>query len=356
MAVWQISTVDSDAKPNVPASTAYDGSGQPHIAYYDADTHLIKHAWFSGGSLVIETVGSSAGTHSLSLAFDRLGNPCISYGDGIHVGNLMFAKRTAAGWTTSKVTRGAWGIFGNAGHYSSLAFDHAGNPHIAYIDGSTYATLYYASLNSTTKLWEINKVYAGDSWRTATGFETALVFNDMDRPYIAFIDKNDQPNLMYTFSDDGITWRTSYLDPGIEDVVRAQSGIQLALDSLGYPHFSYCRKNSDEETEVRYIAWGGNNLGWIRESVAMTSTYMENFPVTTSIAIDTHNCPHISFISNNRNLMYATRTAPDTWSLQTVDPAIRAYLPSLAINKDGLPGIVYVNASSEKLSIAQEVN
>jgi hypothetical protein len=362
--------VDSNARLTVASSFAYDTSGVPHIAYYDADTSLIKHAMLRGGSWVTETVGPSDGTHSLSLAFDHRGNPCISYSDGTHIGNLMFAKRTAAGWTTSRVTRGAWGIFGNAGHYSSLAFDQAGNPHIAYIDGSDFASLYYASLNRTTGTWETEKVYRGDSWTSATGFEPSLAFNERGWPYIAFIDEiqeatdlicddvtgtcsyvyEDRLHLMYTFSYDGETWKTSYLDPGTDDVVRTQSGVHLALDSRGYPHFSYCRKNSDEVNEVRYIAWGGNNLGWIRESVAMLPT---EFPATTSIAIDTHNIPHISYISTTGQLMYATRTAPDTWSVSQVDPSISAYSHAIALGKDGHPAIAWVNATGSDLMVAQ---
>lgn len=361
MAAWQISMVDPIQAPahELPLSIAYDARGVLHIAYYDPNAEDIRHAWRNGTSWGMEIVGPSAGTRSVSLAFDPEGHPCISYGDGVSYGNLVFARKTEDGWLKSTVTRGEWGLLGNAGSYSSLAFDRAGAPHIAYIDGSSYASLYYASLNKTTATWETAKVFSGDSSTTATGFESSLAFNNKGWPYIAFIDMNDEehPHLMYTYHN-GVTWHTSYLDYGTASMIKAQNGIQFALDSRGYPHFSFYGEQNEKNQYLGYLTGDGSR--WISDSIPLSRTpspqeYQPLGEYHTSMAIDSHNAPHISFISTTGHLMYATKTTPGSWSLYQVDPSITAYYHAIAINKNGHPTIAYLNATDSKLMVAQEI-
>ncbi len=373
MAVWQVDTVGPASVIENPV-LAYNADGVPHIAYYNLGADSIMHVWRPGTTWIQETVGKSAGTHAVSLTFDPKGNPCISYSDGIIVGNLKFAKRTSFGWVTSTVTKGAWGpVLGNAGHYSSLAFDSQGVPHIAYIDGSTYACLYYASLNATTATWKTDKIFAGESKRTATGFETVLRFNEKDWPFIAFIDNyKDKARLMYTFSTDGgATWQTPvYLDYGTDSVERTQWGASLAIDSSGAPHFSYfgkivqspeysnlwsCPCSVDRDVGIYYVYWD-NDKGWIKETIPKMPPGLCDSLITptTSIALDANNKPHITYSTVSGDIIHATRTAPNVWIQHIVAPAqivdfkndMKKYYssPTIAINAQGQPAITYVDS------------
>jgi len=368
MANWQMYEVGqiSDPPENIPVTIAYDSGDVPHIVYYNPDTDLIRHAWRSGASWITEDVGPSAGTKSLSLAFDPTGNPCISYGDGVHYGNLMFAQRNASGWSTSTVSRGNWGLLGNAGSYSSTAFDHRGIPHIAYSDGSTYATLYYASLDMMNRSWDSVKVYGGEwPWR-AVGLEPSLSFNNKDWPVISYLGEIGEVDqimtnvgfdtvtvyywqFMYSHSEDGITWLTESPDYSASKV-KVNAGIDLAVDTKGNPHFSYYG-NDRENNYVGYLMRYGDL--WIRETIYSWSYGSRIESLTTSITVDSHDIPHLSFISKSGKLTYATKSASGhAWSLDTVDNSIRVYHHAIALNRDNRPTIAYVNTDA-KVMVAQ---
>jgi hypothetical protein len=362
MANWQMDEVGqiSDSAEDIPVTIAYDSEDVPHIVYYNPDKDLIRHAWRSGASWITEDVGASAGTRSLSLAFDPTGNPCISYGDGVHFGNLMFAQRNASGWSSSTVSRGTWGFLGNAGSYSSVAFDHQGVPHIAYSDGSASATLYYASLDKMKRSWNSVKVYGGESPMTAMGLEPSLTFNNNDWPVISYMGvmreaKEIMTNhgffpvtdyywhFMYSHTKDGVTWLTESPDYSASKG-KVNAGIDLAMDIHGNPHYSYY--GSDRQSNyVGYLMRYGDL--WIKETVYSWSygSLIENF--ATSIAVDSHDIPHLSFISESGKLTYATKPASgQAWSLDTVDNSIRVYHHAIALNRNNRPAIAYVNANA----------
>ncbi|MDW8064406.1 MAG: carboxypeptidase regulatory-like domain-containing protein, partial [Anaerolineae bacterium] len=82
----------------------------------------------------------------MSLALDGTGNPHISYYDASN-GALKYARWTGSGWEIQKVDAG-----GDVGQYTSLALDSAGNPHISYYDASNGALKY---AHWTGSGWEI---------------------------------------------------------------------------------------------------------------------------------------------------------------------------------------------------------
>lgn len=362
MANWQMYEVDqiSDSPEDIPVTIAYDSGDVPHIVYYNPDKDLIRHAWRSGASWITEDVGPSAGTKSLSLAFDPTENPCISYGDGLYFGNLMFAQRNVSGWSSSTVSRGQWGLLGNAGSYSSTAFDHQGVPHIAYSDGSIHATLYYASPDKEKRSWNSVKVYRGESSGTAMGREPSLSFNNKDWPVISYLGQMAEEeqvmvdnelyivtvyywHFMYSHTKDGVTWLTESPDYSASKV-KVNAGIDLAIDTHGNPHYSYY--GSDRESNyVGYLMRYGDL--WIKETIYSWSCDSSIENLTTSIAVDSQDIPHLSFISKSGKLTYATRSAPGhAWSLDTVDNSIRVYHHAIALNRNNRPAIAYVNANA----------
>jgi hypothetical protein len=362
---WEVSTVSEDISHYPAASVAFGPDNVPHIAYYDHGffSSNILHSWRSGGTWNTETVGPSAGTCTTSVAISPDGNPSVSFGDGLHFGNLMFASRNASSWERSIVARGS---MGDAGQYSSLAFDRLGNPHIAYNDGQHYASLYYASLNRTNGKWELSLIdddipYFGDA-----GYSPSLKIDAAGRPHVAYTvdgpspiadDRRDRPinplSLGYATSRDGINWtatKQDWLDPRSFESLD-DKGVSLALDSRGYPHISYyCNKTLSHNAPIplRYLSWDG--IGWTRETVAMPAK--RDFG--PSLAIDAQDVPHIAYCDvAERSLKYATRSPDGVWSIQTIDQGNVLRMPFLALSPAGRPGIAYYDMTSHSLKFAQ---
>jgi hypothetical protein len=181
---WQVSTVYGDVRYYPFASVAFDKDNAPHVVFRNNMTRNILHVWQSDGEWTTEKVGPSAGTFTTSIAVGPDGDPSISYGDGIYFGNLMFAVKTAGSWARTIVARGS---VADAGQFSSLALDRQGIPHIAYNDGQILATLYYATLNTTTSKWEFSLIdddvpYTGDA-----GYSPSLKIDAGGHPYVAYI-------------------------------------------------------------------------------------------------------------------------------------------------------------------------
>jgi hypothetical protein len=369
---WQVSTVDGDIKYYPFSSVAFDRDNIPHVAFRRNHTRTVMHAWQSGGTWSTETIGRSDGTFTTSLAIDADGNPAVSYGNGLYFGNLMFARKTAGSWDGSIV---AHGTMADAGQYSSLVFDQRGVPHITYNDGQVLASLYYASLNTTTGTWEFSlidddKPYTGDA-----GYSSSLQIDAAGHPHVAYI-SDDPWGLRYATSQDGVNWTVTKLDEldRMNIFWRTYTGVSLALDSRGYPHISYYNQTSTDRSpaELRYLSWNGN--AWDRETV-VTLTKRD---LTTSLAIDAQDIPHIAYCDvAEKSLKYATRSASGEWSSETAvrgettdrgetadpgvgdNPLLRGKdiprMPSLALDRAGNPGIIYFDWAGTSLKFAKRV-
>lgn len=350
---WQVSTVTEDIRYYPFASVAYSPDNVPHIAYRDNVTRNVLHAWRPAGTWNMEVVGPSAGTFTTSVAIGPGGIPSISYGDGLYFGNLMFAGKIAdkkwSSWERTVVTRGS---MGDAGQFSSLAFDRQGVPHIAYNDGQVLGSLYYASLNVTTGEWAYSLIDDDGAYTGDAGYSPSLKIDDADHPHVAYI-SDDPWGLRYATSQEGTNWTVTKLDEldRLNYFSRTYTGVSLALDSRGYPHISYYNQTTSDNApvELRYLSWNGT--GWDHEIAATLSK--RDF--TTSLAIDSKDVPHIAYCDvASKSLIYATRSPLGVWTTQTaVHGPDLIRMPFLALSPAGSPGIAYYDLTSHELIFAQ---
>ena len=154
-----------------------------------------------------------------SLAFDRAGFPAIAYCDDLDhngmIDTLKLARWNGSAWKTEVVDSGVSGY----GVFASLAFDASGNPAMAHGNG----TVRYVYWNGSTWVPEV----------VGSGYAPSLAF-DGTGPLISYRAGSNGLRLARR-SGDG-TWTTELVE-----TVSASWTTHLVLDPQGSPSFSYRR-------------------------------------------------------------------------------------------------------------------
>jgi PKD repeat protein len=282
-----------------------------------------------------------------SLALDSAGNPRISYSYGVstptnpnyYYYNLKYAERGREGtWTTTTVDSDE-----DVGICTSLALDSSGNPHISYYDGGNNH-LKYAE-RSTSGTWTNMTVDSANY----VGQYTSLALDGSGNPCISYSD-GDNRHLKYAERSSGGTWTITTVDSA-NNVGWYSS---LALDSNGNPHISYY----DYEYANRDLKYAERSSGgtWTIATVDSADRVGE----FSSLALDSSGNPRISYAhgvynpSINYDLKYAERSSGGTWTIATVDSANDVGLySSLALDSNGNPRISYYDATTDDLKYAE---
>lgn len=174
------------------------------------------------------------------------------------------------------------------------------------------------------------------------GKYSSLKIDRAGNAHVAFYDEINH-ELKYGFRDAKLQkWFATKLD--------GSSGFcSLALDSKDRPHISYLLGNG----KLGYIHWDGK--AWIKEPLAINAKVIDFY---TSIALDSNDHPTISFYEYwgmgedyELHLREITRTN-GRWELRTIDSAAGSgKFNSVAIGPSGLPQIAYANVRDENASL-----
>jgi len=180
----------------------------------------------------------------------------------------------------------------------SIALDSDDNPHIAY--GSTYGLIY---AKRTGGRWVFE--YLGNY----TAWDVSLALDSSNNPHIVLDDINE--GFVYTHKTE---------DSWITESVIGESGtasgdyLSFALDSNGTPHISYRGGGADMDN-LMYAKRTGGYWRWTIETVDVHAQE----PLETSIALDSSNNPHISYVASyNFELRYAKKNIDGTWTIEIV--------------------------------------
>lgn len=173
---WQVETVDA-GNVGLGAALHVDGAGQLHVSYHDAATGDLKYATRAGGSWTVQVVDTTGtvGRHS-SVATDPSLNPFVAYFDATR-GDLRLARRVAGVWQSEAVD-----TTGTVGDWPSLRW-RSGTLAMSYRNATTGArSVRYAS--GVPGTWTTEVVDAtGDP-----GVTTVLDLNSFGQPRIAYTD------------------------------------------------------------------------------------------------------------------------------------------------------------------------
>jgi hypothetical protein len=184
---WQIESIGTGPVAyEFNVALAVQPNGEPALTYYDTATTELRYAARTGDTWSIETVDADGdvGRYS-SLAFDTAGTPHVAYYELTTNtgGAIRYATLTADGWvvetidTLDQVRPG----FTGARRIASLAVDSTGVPHVAYSDE---AGLHYAT--RTDAGWDtVQIVTPGNS---PLGQLVSLAIDTSDRPHITFFE------------------------------------------------------------------------------------------------------------------------------------------------------------------------
>ncbi len=257
-----------------------------------------------------------------SLKLDANGNPHLSYldSDASYHTYLRYAYWNGQTWVSQTVDQKGYRV-------TSLALDSNGNPHIAYVEGYSLA---YASWDGSR--WNIEIVAAGIEMKTVMGSSCSLL---IDRDNVAHLSYYDDINecLKYARRTSG-GWAIETVDTS------SQAGIDnsLALNSNGYPCICYRYEHG-----LKYAAWNGSS--WNIQTIDVTGGDEPQYPVGggCSLALDSKDAPHISYIDAYRLsiLKYATFNG-STWKLyQLSSQAGSGYDTSIAVDSNDSVHIIH---------------
>jgi len=330
---WSTEVVVSTGDVGRHASLSFDSKNMPHVSFSDRTMPGLRYASWTGSSWLIEVVDSLTTTEATSLAIDSEDRPHVAYRDYVN-NDTKYAHWTGSSWEIEVADSE-----NQSGLRVSLAMDSNDSPHLAYYsscDDGRPPLLRYA--NKTGVSWQVATLHSveycdGSSY-------TSIALDSRDRPHIAY-DAKPSHNLWYA-NWSGTSWNLEVVDtyPGSGDFA------SIAIDSNDLPHISYY---SDTENGLKYAFYSHSPLGgweWMIESVDSG-----NVGMSTSLALDDQDRPHISYTSDTsgppttHNLYYA-HFADGYWSLETVDTDWVVGETSIALDRCGMPHIAYQAAPS----------
>lgn len=128
---WKFETVDPEEDTGTFSDLFLDNNGNPHVAYYDPDTYLLRYAHrITDGSWKMRVVDRDGDVGRFpSLVVDPAGGVHISYYDASNTA-LKYAYWNGEHWSIQIVDDA-----GDVGQYNSLALDPvSGAPRISYYD------------------------------------------------------------------------------------------------------------------------------------------------------------------------------------------------------------------------------
>ena len=247
------------------------------------------------------------------------------------IASASTTSNPVAAWNIQVVDDGQNGATGYPGHFSSLALDTNGRPHISYTDDKD-RVLKYAYWNGTQ--W-LNQVVDNAYIKSPT----SIALDAQNRPHISYSYNNSPANCMLRYATwNGTSWVKEDIDPiaAFEEVHNT-----IALDANGNPHIAYL---SDANQHLRYAFKNSN--GW--NKIAMPTTLSQHawYP---SIALDRNSKAYISFYEYNKGLRLASYDG--NWNVETIDSKGN-YLSALIFDSSNQPHISYYDNTAKDLRYA----
>lgn len=302
------------------ASLAYSPAGFPAIAWFDTSVADLMFASFNGVAWTVSTVESTGNTgRDPSLAWDHDGNPAIAFTRG---SDLVYTVRVDGVWLHETVASGTGG-----NHYPSLAFtntnhavvcfSHVGNDSLRLAD--RYAT-------EDGYAWDTHVIQASASGAIAS----SLVLGPDNSAHIAF-QTLSPPSLNYGYLAAGYTSAPSVS----AFTLQAHANPSITLGPLGLPRISAYDTTADDLIVYTFdgiMLWENTTVDGATSDAGLFS----------SIATSPLGMPNVAYFDSSSETVKFTRFDGLAWSAETIASAIPGNAlssVSLKFGPDGRPGI-----------------
>ena len=329
---WVIETVDTEGDVGGETSIAIGSNNNLHIGYYDYTNGDLKYAMKASGAWVVETVDAQGdvGQYS-SIAIDSSDNMHISYYDETNY-NLKYAMKASGAWVVETLDSQ-----GDIGQYTSIATDSNDNVHISYYDETNYNLKYATNISDA---WVIETVDTGNVG-TYTGFISSIAIDSNDNVHISYRNLATT-TLKYATNISG-DWITITVDSEFSSWPFGRQYSSIAIDSndnvhIGY-YVLYSRYNNWDVDYVNGILKYATNASgaWVIEPIDAK----RRIGLSSSIAIDSNNNMHISYVDGTfNNLKYVTNVS-GVWVIETVTEGGGTLSPYIAIDSSDNVHISY---------------
>jgi hypothetical protein len=262
---------------------------------------------------------------------------------GIAVFGILSAAACAATWQIDTVD-----VSGPA-KFSSLKIDAQGNAHLAYVVDDGNNSLKYAFWDHRLNRWFVLPIATRASF-------CSLALDSLQHPQISWADSGtgEGAKLRYAFWD-GQSWQKVEIPLNSEIIGYYTS---IALDSKDRPNISFYEYRGPRETDfkIRLRTVRRNGTQWELK----TLDPQEGSGKFNSIAVDAHDEIHIAYANvsaGTAGLRYA-HTIGGVWRSEVVEGQEEnngesvGFSTCLALDRDGVPHIAYVNESSGLIKYA----
>lgn len=349
---WNIQQVTGDISGSF-LSLVLDSSGNPHIAYagsgglsYISGTNSLGSAWTT--PQVVDSTPYSGWL--CSLALNQNGNPAISYFVGF-ANQIKYASWTSSGgWQTALITTISGG-YNTYRAWTSLAFDQAGNPHVAYEDMYNNK-LDYASLSGST--WTTTTIDSTDGTGISLGFNPVT-----GNAAVSYYDGTTE-NLKFA-TQTGSTWSIQVVDTGVGGY--DPQATSLAFDPrCGNPAIAYYDASNDQLKYAYMMSSQTWNIEVIDSSnVDDTGQGTNEVGYQATLAFDLTGAPHVAYFRNYNywddpqeddmiticQLMYAVGTPADIGMFKLPESSLGAAM-ALTVSLVAFVGFVSVKKIKAK--------
>jgi hypothetical protein len=238
---WEIITVQHPGHDGWDNSITVDSNGAWHTAAIDpsqfGSQDGVEYATNSSGTISVTPVGSGPVKYEFgtSIQLKSDGRPAITYyNDGDQ--RLEYAVLVDGSWSVEVVDEN-----GDAGRYSSLAFDAEGGPHISYYVATSQTTGIVRYAWSDDGSWQVEDVDTLENIQMGhVGARkiTALVIGGDGVPHLAYTDRD---RLVYASRGDSGWTAQEVAKAG--DTPLGQL-VELEIDVQGNPHLIWFEATS----------------------------------------------------------------------------------------------------------------
>jgi hypothetical protein len=329
VAVWKITTIDTQGDVGQYCSLEVDANGTYFISYYDATNRHLKYATNQSGSATNTTLDATdgAGVYT-SLEMDVKGRPHISY-ESVNGRYLFYIENLSGSWVRTAATMNS-----QTNNFTSLVVDGNQKAYIGYF--TDYDQSFYYACNSDGT-WRPHFIYQfGD-----VGRYVSLALDPQRRVYASFFDAtNGDLRFNYNFFGN----QADIVDS--DGTVGEYTSIDLDGRFDPQPFISYYDVTKGD-LKLAYKRW--DTRQW--NTYAIDSA--DDVGKFTSLRVEADTTSHIAYYDvTNGDLKYAVWDKGNIEISRIDSPGNVGQFASLALDGKGRPSIAYYDATNGDLKLA----